>query len=135
MASVLFVDDEGSLRRAVRAALGRRGHTVRTAGTIVRAIQCLEQFRFDGVFVDIWLNDGSGFDLVSWMQNHQPRLAKRVVFVTGDIVLTDRLGKRMRALELPVIAKPFEMAELERYVDRWNEVGVAGVVDAHPPGL
>jgi DNA-binding NtrC family response regulator len=120
MATVLFVDDEEPLRRAVRTALGRRGHTIHTASTLARAIHCLELYRFDGVFVDVWLGGESGFDLVSWIENHQPRLAKRVVFVTGDLVLPDRMNREVRALGLPVVGKPFAMAELEAHALTWD---------------
>ena len=123
MATVLFVDDEESLRRAVRAALVRRGHSVRTAGSVRRAIRCLQMYRFDGVFADVWLGGESGFDLVSWMENHQPALADRVVFVTGDIALSERDDRRVHALGLPVLAKPFEIRELEVHIARWETPG------------
>jgi DNA-binding NtrC family response regulator len=120
MASLLFVDDEEPLRRAVRGALGRKGHTVRTASSLARAIRCLELYRFDGIFVDVWLGDESGFDLLSWIENHEPRLARRIVFVTGDIMESSRENRTGRALGLPVVAKPFQIAELEKYVAIWD---------------
>jgi two-component system NtrC family sensor kinase len=126
MASVLFVDDEESLRRAVRTALGRVGHAVRTAASVARAIRCLELYRFDGLFVDVWLGGASGFDIVSWLENHQPALAKRVVFVTGDINLAAAHDRELRALGLPVLAKPFAIADLEVHIARWIAEGNAG---------
>lgn len=119
MATVLFVDDEESLRRAVRTALGRRGHTVRTARSLTMATRCLEKYRFDGIIVDVWLGGESGFDLVSWLENNQPRLAKRVLFVTGDLHQSKRGNGDISALGLPVIAKPFTIDELESHVGRW----------------
>jgi DNA-binding NtrC family response regulator len=125
MATVLFVDDEESLRRAVRAALSRRGHSVRTAAGLTRAIRCLQLYQFDGMFVDVWLGGQSGFDLLSWIENHQPMLAARVVFVTGDIALGERENHDVHALGLPVIAKPFEIEELEVHIARWAPRGGA----------
>lgn len=121
MATVLFVDDEEALRRAVRIALTRRGHTVRTARSLPRATRCLEQYRFDGVIVDVWLGAESGFELVSWIENHQPRLARRVVFVTGDLAPTKTGGGVLEAMGLPVIAKPFEIDALEAQIARWTD--------------
>ena len=123
MANVLFVDDEESLRRAVRAGLGRRGHSVRTARSVSRAIRCLELYGFDGIFVDVWLGGESGFDLLSWVENHKSSLARRVVFVTGDISLGDRKQGELHALGLPVIAKPFELDALEEHIARWIRPG------------
>ena len=122
MTTVLFVDDEESLRRAVRAALERAGHTVHTASTLARAIQCLRRYTIDGVFVDVWLGKESGFDLVSWLQDNQPRLAKRVVFVTGDVASPTGVDRGTQALGLPVLAKPFEIAELEAHARVWGAV-------------
>ena len=132
MATVLFVDDEESLRRAVRLALGRRGHVVRTAGTLARAIRCLRDYDFDGIFADVWLGVESGFDLVSWLENHQPHLAKRVVFVSGDVSFSARLPKAVRALGLPVIGKPFEISALEMYALAWERLSLRARGDAHP---
>ena len=119
MANVLFVDDEESLRRAVRAGLARRGHHVRTAGSLSRAIRCLELYGFDGIFVDVWLGGESGFDLLSWVENHKSSLARHVVFVTGDISFGDRDQHEVYALGLPVIAKPFQLDALEEHIARW----------------
>lgn len=129
MATVLFVDDEESLRRAVRAALTRRGHSVRTAAGVPRAIRCLQMYQFDGMFVDVWLGGQSGFDLLSWIENHQPTLAARVVFVTGDIALGERQHRHAHALGLPVIAKPFEIDELEVHIARWGRSGRGGAAE------
>ena len=132
MATVLFVDDEESLRRAVRAALGRRGHTVHTARSVAGAIRCFELYEFDGVFVDVWLGTESGFDLLSWLQNHRPRLAKHVVFVTGDVVFRATDNRKLRALGFPVLGKPFAIEDLDAHAASWTH-GSASSDAVHPP--
>jgi two-component system, NtrC family, sensor kinase len=120
MATILFVDDEDSLRRATRAALGRRGHTVHTAHSVAEAIRCLGLYHIDGIFVDVWLGADSGFDLLSWLENHRPHLAQRVVFVTGDVGLVGHEDRKVKALGLPVLGKPFSIEDLESYADSWT---------------
>jgi DNA-binding NtrC family response regulator len=134
MATILFVDDEESLRRAVRAALGRRGHTVHTASSVARAIRCFELYKFDGVIVDVWLGPDSGFDLLSWMQNHRPSVTKHVVFVSGDVSLGASDNKKIRALGYPVLGKPFTVDDLDAQVANWTH-SPRGGVDIHqvPP--
>ena len=132
MATILFVDDEESLRRAVRAALGRRGHTVHTADSVARAVRCFELYEFDGVFVDVWLGTESGFDLLSWLQNHRPRLAKHVVFVTGDVVLRGTDNRKLRALGFPVLGKPFAIEDLDAHAASWTH-GTTSSGAVHPP--
>jgi DNA-binding NtrC family response regulator len=132
MATILFVDDEESLRRATRVALSRRGHTVYTAHSVAEAIRCLGLYHVDGLFVDVWLGAESGFDLLSWLENHRPKLARRVVFVTGDVDLAAPDSRKVRAIGLPVLGKPFDIEDLEAHAASW-EPRPEPSADAHPP--
>jgi len=120
LAAILYVDDEEAIRRALRALLTRRGHVVYTAGTSEEARDILAAHEVDGAFIDIRLGDESGFDLFKWIDMHKPKVAERVVFVTGDIVREDDVEKALTALQRPVLAKPFELGELERIVTGWS---------------
>ncbi|HEV8499446.1 MAG TPA: response regulator [Gemmatimonadaceae bacterium] len=120
MAAVLYVDDEEAIRRALQSWLTRRGHVVYTAATSDEAREILTSHEVDGAFIDIWLGDESGFDLFEWIDMHKPRVAEHVVFVTGDIIREGEVEKSLIALERPVLAKPFELGELERIVASWS---------------
>ena len=120
MATILYVDDEDAIRRALRSWLARRGHTVHTAGSAEEARQIVAEHEVDGVFIDIWLGDESGFDLFEWMDMNHPDVAANAVFVTGDIIRDPEVEKSLAALERPVLTKPFELAELERIVMGWT---------------
>ena len=118
--SVLYVDDEPPLRKAVRAWLGQQGVDVETARSIAEATEVLGRRRFDGAFIDIWLSDGSGFDVYDWIVRHDPRLAQRVVFITGDILPSADTQRRLDTAGRPVLTKPFDLAALDRYVAEWG---------------
>lgn len=120
MAAVLYVDDEEAIRRALQSWLTRRGHVVYTAATSDEAREVLTSHEVDGAFIDIWLGEESGFDLFEWIDMHKPRVAEHVVFVTGDIIREGEVEKSLIALERPVLAKPFELGELERIVASWS---------------
>lgn len=120
MASVLYVDDEDAVRRALRSWLVRRGHTVFIAGSSDEARGILESNPVDGVFIDIWLGEESGFDLFEWIDMNQPRVAENAVFVTGDIIRDPDVERTLSVLERPVLTKPFELTELERLVAAWK---------------
>jgi DNA-binding NtrC family response regulator len=120
LAAVLYVDDEEAIRRALQSWLTRRGHVVYTAATSDEAREILTSHEVDGAFIDIWLGDDSGFDLFEWIDMHKPRVAEHVVFVTGDIIREGEVEKSLIALERPVLAKPFELGELERIVASWS---------------
>jgi DNA-binding response OmpR family regulator len=113
MPVVLFVDDEASMRRVVQHALTLHGIEVHTAGGLADARTECERTAFDGAIIDVWLDDGSGFELYAWLQEHHPRVARNTLFVTGDIAANADLGRKVRALGRPVLVKPFDFDELE----------------------
>jgi DNA-binding NtrC family response regulator len=120
VATVLYVDDEDAIRRALKSWLVRRGHTVLTAGSGAEARTLLDEMPIDGVFIDIWLGEESGFDLFEWIDMHYPRVAEHAVFVTGDIIRDPEVERSLKALERPVLTKPFELGDLERIVVAWS---------------
>jgi DNA-binding NtrC family response regulator len=119
LATVLYVDDEEAIRRALRSWLVRRGHTVFTAGSSDEARAVLSSQEVDGVFIDIWLGEESGFDLFEWIDMHRPRVAANAVFVTGDIIRDGDVEQSIAAFERPVLTKPFELGDLERIIGGW----------------
>jgi DNA-binding response OmpR family regulator len=116
MSTLLYVDDEAMIGKAVARWFARRGHTVHLAGTIAAAQHIIDRERPDAVFIDVWLGTESGFELMSWIEESHPTLADRVTFVTGELADDSSTGKVWRTLGRPVLQKPFEFAELERYV-------------------
>ena len=118
MATVLYVDDEAGIRRAVVAWLTRHGHTVHAAATLGDARDVLESQSIDGAFVDLWLGGESGLELQDWIDEHRPELSPNVVFVTGDPG-ADKAGP-LAALGRPVLAKPFDLHQLDRFVAGWS---------------
>ena len=133
VATVLYVDDEVSIQRAVRAWLSRRGHQVHTAANLGEARQLLEQHPIDGVFLDVWLGTESGFELQAWIDDNQPELTRRIVYVTGDIMAEPSVARTMDQLGRPVLPKPFELRDLETYIAHWIAgPGLSAQVEASP---
>jgi DNA-binding response OmpR family regulator len=113
MPVVLFVDDEAPMRRVVQHALTQHGIEIHTAATVAEARAVCAQHPFDGAIIDVWLDDGSGFELFAWLQEHHPRVARNTLFVTGDIAASADLRHQIRAIGRPVLVKPFDFDELE----------------------
>ena len=120
MPVVLFVDDEVPMRRVVQHALTLHGIEVHTAGSLAEARAACAQHAFDGAIIDVWLDDGSGFELHAWLQEHHPRVARNTLFVTGDIAANADLGRQLHALGKPVLVKPFDFDELEDMIRRFS---------------
>jgi two-component system response regulator PilR (NtrC family) len=121
MATVLYVDDETALRRAVQAWLERRGDEVLSARTVGLARDILASREVDGVFIDLWLPDGSGFELIDWIAERDPELAERVVLVTGDLLPDADTARQLAMLGRPILTKPFDLVDLEDRVRAWRE--------------
>jgi DNA-binding NtrC family response regulator len=121
MATVLYVDDEPAIRRLVRRWFERRGVTIITAESVDEARRIFSEHEVAGAFIDVWLGKETGFDLYAWITQHRPQLAERVVFITGDIDAGVPDGTRLQALGRTVIAKPFEIEDLEIFVRQWTE--------------
>jgi len=65
MATLLYVDDEETIGRAVARWFERRGHVVHVAKNITDAETLLVRVRPDVLFIDVWLGTESGFELMS----------------------------------------------------------------------
>lgn len=116
MATIMYVDDEEAIRRAVGTWLTRRGHVVHAAADAAAARAIVQAEALDGVFIDLWLGDDSGLDLFKWIEAHDSSLAQRVAFVTGDM-FNEALGESR--LARPVLTKPFALRQLEELATSW----------------
>jgi len=116
MSTLLYVDDETLIGTAVARWFARRGHTVHLAHSVASAQRAIVEHRPDALFIDVWLGLESGFELMSWIEDVHPELACRVTFVTGELADATRVDKVWRTLGRPVLQKPFDFADLERYL-------------------
>ena len=112
MPTVLYVDDDPAVRMVVRRQLEHNGLQVYTAEGVREAKERIEQMPPDGLFIDIWLGDGTAFELHAWLQEHHPILSRRVVFVSGDVPASTS-GRTPTALGCPVLGKPLDVPAMQ----------------------
>jgi two-component system cell cycle sensor histidine kinase/response regulator CckA len=114
-ATVLVVEDEPGLAAAVVDALRDVGYSVEHAADGEEAWARLQSRPFDLVLCDLKMPRLDGKALFERVLNEQPAMAKRILFVTGDVAGTaaerflDQSGCRW-------LAKPFRLADLLRTV-------------------
>ncbi len=123
MTAVLYVDDEPTIRRAVQLWLSRYGITVHTAAGVQDARAAVAEHALQGIFIDLWLEDGSGLDLYDWLRREHPALARQTAFVTGDTVAATAALRRVEATGRPIISKPFDLDALKALVVQWAHSG------------
>jgi two-component system NtrC family sensor kinase len=112
---LLLVEDEVALASAVAEALAEQGLLVDRAGDGEEALARVRQQSYDAIVCDLKMPRVDGMMLYRAIAATAPALARRVIFVTGDVAGTDaerflaETGSRW-------LAKPFRLADLLRAV-------------------
>ena len=81
---ILVVDDEPALRRTLERALGAMGYDVVSVGDPLLVYELLDASDYDLVILDIHLPQLSGDTLAIALLRRLPRLADRLLLMTGD---------------------------------------------------
>ncbi|HVH26975.1 MAG TPA: ATP-binding protein [Vicinamibacterales bacterium] len=112
-ASVLIVEDEAALAAAVTDALRDAGYAVQRASDGEEALALLTEHAFDAVICDLKMPRLDGKAFYKALAARAPGLARRVVFVTGDVAGTDAEAF-LEQSGCRWMAKPFRLGELLR---------------------
>lgn len=116
-ARILVVDDEPELAAMMRSIIEGAGHEVATAESGAVAMELLELARFDAIVSDLRMPDMDGAALWRAVQERDPKLAARMLFVTGDTLSP---GARAFLAEHRglVLDKPFTARDLRERVEQ-----------------
>jgi signal transduction histidine kinase/ActR/RegA family two-component response regulator len=131
--SLLIVDDEESIRRALRRYFERRGWVVDEATDGADALVKLDRpdapQLFDVLLCDLKMPGISGQALYAELLRDRPALAARFIFATGDAGAPDVIDF-LGTVGVPVLEKPFELRSLELVA---QEVRSRSAGSARPP--
>ena len=114
-ASVLVVEDEAALGNAVTDALRDAGYLVEHASDGEEALALIGAQAFDVVICDLKMPRLDGKALYRTLAAAAPGLARRMIFVTGDVAGTE-VEAFLEQSGCRWLAKPFRLAELLRTV-------------------
>jgi two-component system KDP operon response regulator KdpE len=120
--TILVVDDEMSIRRALRATLGRLGFTVVEAARGEEALSLVRINPFDAVLLDINMPGMNGIETCRTMRRLWPRIP--ILMLT----VRDSEDEKVEALDAGAddyITKPFQLRELTariRAAMRWTRL-------------
>ena len=116
MLRLVIVDDEAPARANLRAALGSIPVDVQVVGEadgVSSALELLETERPDVVLLDIWLGDGTGFDVMERLTHD----ATRVIFITA---FDNYAVRAFKSGALHYLLKPVVRDELREALERVN---------------
>lgn len=118
MRKALVVDDEQIVRDVVTNVLELHGYDVDTARDSTEAFERLDGgVAYDVVLTDLRMpGELDGMGIHRRLAQTRPALAKKVVFMTGDI-MEHGLFQEMDKLGLQYVKKPFDIRELARIVN------------------
>jgi len=107
---ILVVDDEKTLRYALKEGLSEEGYRVETAGDVAEALAILNREEFQLALLDQKLPDGNGLDLLREIRSRHPEM---------QVVIMTAFGKFESAVEatkagcFDYIGKPFELDHMK----------------------
>ena len=115
--TILVVDDEPAVASLLAEALARDGHKVDLAANGAVALRMLGVREYDLIVSDSGMPVLSGPELYREVERREPRLTRRFVFVTGDI-LNPRTRAFLARTGAPQLEKPFTVESVKRVVRR-----------------
>jgi len=110
---VLVVEDEPALAVAVSEALEDAGFTVDRAGDGEEGLTRLTEANYDLIVCDLKMPRIDGMQFYRAMAAATPALARRVIFVTGDVAGTDA-ERFLEETACRWLSKPFRLGDLLR---------------------
>lgn len=112
----LVVDDEESNAALVRRVLAGAGYDVESTTLSRRALVMIERTAYDAVIADVKMPELSGQELYGRVCQIRPEMARRFIFITGDIDGEDTREFLDRS-RCSYFMKPFNLERLTAAVD------------------
>ena len=121
---ILIVDDEPEIAELLSDILISSGYQTVLAHSGEHALEQLEKQSFALILSDIRMPELDGPGLYQALVERFPDMAKRLVFVTGDILQS--IDSNLRVSRVPIIEKPFNPADIVRIVS--EQLAITGTV-------
>ncbi|RYZ97044.1 MAG: sigma-54-dependent Fis family transcriptional regulator, partial [Proteobacteria bacterium] len=107
--SILVVDDEVSIRKALAKALERDGYLVTAVKSAAEAVAVARDTSFQMIMSDLQLPDGNGLELIRQIRQNQPEVASIVITGNGSVESAIQATKEG---VFHYITKPFNIEEV-----------------------
>jgi two-component system NtrC family sensor kinase len=109
---VLVVDDEAYILDFFIEIFKAVPVTIDTANNGQEALEKMKRLEYDLIVTDFRMPKMGGKELFSWIREHHPGLAHRIIFVTGDVV-SNETRSFFEKNHCRFLAKPFKIEEVK----------------------
>jgi two-component system response regulator PilR (NtrC family) len=110
----LIVDDEPDIRELLEITLGRMKLDTRSARNVKEARDFLAREPFDFCLTDMRLPDGTGLDLVQYIQQRHPQMPVAMITAFGSL---DTAVQALKAGAFDFLTKPVDLGRLRELVN------------------
>ncbi len=130
--SLLVVDDEPDLRTLYELTLLREGYDVETAGTVEQATLHLKDRTYSAVITDMRLPDGTGLDLLHWLETTGRREKAIVITAYGS---AENAVQALQAGAYDYLTKPVDLRQFRAVIGSALGRGGMAVPTINPSSL
>ncbi len=110
---LLVIDDEPDLRTLYELTLLREGYALVSVGCVKEALALLQAEQFAAVISDMRLPDGSGLDVLAWLESAQR--TERVVVITAH-GSAENAVEALKAGAFDYLTKPVDLRQFRSVV-------------------
>jgi two-component system response regulator PilR (NtrC family) len=110
---ILVVDDEPDIRELLEITIGRMGLKTAAAESVQQAIALLGKREFALCLTDMKLPDGSGMDVIQYIQRESPQLPVAMITAFGNVETA--IGA-LKAGAFDFITKPIDLERLRALI-------------------
>jgi two-component system response regulator PilR (NtrC family) len=110
----LIIDDEPDIRELLEITLGRMKLDTRSARNLKEARECLAREHYDLCLTDMRLPDGTGLELVQFIQQQYPQLPVAMITAYGSL---DTAIGALKAGAFDFLTKPVDLGRLRELVN------------------
>lgn len=122
MIKAVLIDDDKNLREGMKSLLNRFAPNIMIIGeaeSVATGIEVLGSLKPEVVFLDIQLNDGTGFDILEKLAERNNAINCNVVFITAH---EQYAIKAFRFSALDFLLKPVDPEELQKVIEKIENV-------------
>jgi len=115
VARILVIDDEQSVRAALKQALTTAGHTVVLAANGIEGVNLQRKEPADLIITDLFMPEQDGVETMVQLRKFAPDVS--VIAISGNPLGSEMLAVAEKLGAVAIFEKPFTVPELLKAVD------------------